>query len=413
MIERGNKMASKSLEKTQPLEGLKVLEFGSFIAGPFCTRLMADFGAEIIKIEPPTKGDPLRNWGVAKYKEKSLWWPVQARNKKCITLNLKEAEGISIVKKLVKEVDIVVENFRPGTMEKWGIGYNELKKINKSLIMVRISGFGQTGPYKDKAGFGSVGESIGGLRHITGYPDRPPTRIGVAIGDSLTAMFGVIGALMALHHRDNSEEKEGQFIDAALYESVFAIMESSLTEYMKVGAVRERTGTFLPGVAPSNNYPTKDGEWIVIGANSDNIFERLTKVIGMEHLLEDKRFLNHNARGANQKELDEIISEWTIKYTMDYIIEKMDEAGVPAGGIYDIEDIANDIHYQARDMILKVIDKKMGELYMPGIVPKMSETPGKVNWTGPELGEHNEEVYKNLLNIDENEYIRLKSKGVI
>lgn len=406
-------MTEKNLKENQPLKGIKVLEFGSFIAAPFCTRLMADFGAEVIKIESPTNGDPLRNWGLAKYKGKSLWWPIQARNKKSITLNLKEKESAEIVKNLVKEVDIVVENFRPGTMEKWGIGYEDLKEINPSIIMVRISGFGQTGPYKDKAGFGSVGESIGGLRYVTGYPDRPPTRIGVAIGDSLTAMFGVIGALMALHHRDKSPDKEGQFIDAALYESVFAVMESSLTEYMKVGAVRERTGTSLPSVAPSNNYPTKGGEWIVIGANSDNIFKRLTKVMDMEELAEDERFSTHNARGENQEEIDRIISEWTIKYDMDDIVSKMDEAGVPAGGIYSVEDIANDVHYYARDMILKVMDKQMGELYMPGVVPKMSETPGKVKWTGPELGEHNSEIYKDLLNIGDDQYSELKERGVI
>src|SRR5699024_2622742 len=406
-------MDSNNLKAKKPLEGIRVLEFGSFIAGPFCSRLMADFGAEVIKVESPENGDPLRSWGLAKYKGESLWWPIQSRNKKCITVNLKEVEGQEIIKRLVKEVDIVVENFRPETMEKWDIGYEDLREVNPSLIMVRISGFGQTGPYKDKAGFGSVGESIGGLRYVTGYADRPPTRVGVAIGDSLTAMFGVIGALMALHHRDNSPNREGQFIDAALYESVFAVMESSLTEYMKVGAIRERTGTFLPNVAPSNNYPTKEGQWIVIGANSDNIFKRLTNVMNMDELAEDERFSTHNARGINQKEIDSIISEWTKQFELKELENKLDEAGVPAGGIYSVEDIANDIHYQARDMILKVMDKKLGELYMPGIVPKMSETPGEVKWTGPELGEHNEEIYKELLNIDDEKYAILKEKGII
>ncbi len=387
-------MSSEEIKAKKPLEGIKVLEFGSFIAGPFCSRLMADFGAEVIRVEAPKSGDPLRNWGSAKYKGESLWWPTQSRNKKCITLNLKEKEGIEIVEELIQEVDIVVENFRPGTMENFGIGYEDLKKINPSIIMVRISGFGQTGPYKDKAGFGSVGEAIGGLRYVTGHPDRPPTRVGVAVGDSLTAMFGVIGALMALYHRDNSQDKEGQYIDAALYESVFAIMESSLTEYMKVGTIRERTGTSLPNVAPSNNYPTKNGEWIVIGANSDNIFKSLTQVMQMDELAEDERFSTHDARGANQKEIDKIISEWTKKFELKELETKLDKAGVPAGGIYSVEDIANDIHYQARDMILKVMDKNLGELHMPGIVPKMSKTPGEVKWTGPELGEHNEEIYK-------------------
>jgi len=404
------------LEKEQakrPLEGVKVLEFGSFIAGPFCSRLLADFGAEVIKVELPLHGDALRNWGSAKYEGKSLWWPIQARNKKCITLNLKQKEGQAIVKRLVKEVDIVVENFRPGTMEKWGIGYQDLKQINPSIIMVRISGFGQTGPYKDRAGFGSVGEAMGGIRHVTGYPDRPPTRIGVSIGDSLAGMFGVIGALMALHHRDHSENRAGQLVDTALYESVFAVMESSLTEYMKLGVTRERTGTSLPGVAPSNNYPTKSGKWIVIGANADNIFQRLAKVMDREELASDARFMNHNARGENQKELDEMIAAWTVNYELEELTEKLNNAGVPAGGIYTAEDISRDMHYQMRDMILKMTDKQLGDIHMPGIVPKLSETPGKVAWTGPELGEHNDEIYKGWLHFSEEEYATFQEKGII
>ncbi|WP_438804692.1 CaiB/BaiF CoA transferase family protein [Oceanobacillus saliphilus] len=406
-------MTFKNMKENKPLQDIKVLEFGSFIAGPFCSRLMADFGAEVIKVESPTNGDPLRNWGSAKYNGESLWWPIQARNKKCVTLNLKGKEGQEIAKQLVKESDIIVENFRPGTMEKWGLGYEELKEINPSIIMVRISGFGQTGPYKDKAGFGSIGEAMGGLKHITGYPDRPPTRVGVSIGDSLTAMFGVIGALMALHHRDRSPDRQGQLVDTALYESVFAVMESSLTEYMKVGAIRERTGTILPGVAPSNNYPTKCGKWIVIGANADNIFKRLTQVMNRQELSEDDRFSSHNARGKNQEELDAIISDWTATYELETLTQMLDEAGVPAGGIYNAEDIANDIHYQMRDMILKITDKKLGELHIPGIVPKLSETPGAVEWTGPELGEHNEEVYKGILKYNDKEYARLKESGII
>lgn len=406
-------MALEEMKTKKPLEGIRVLEFGAFIAGPFCTRLMADFGAEVIKVESPESGDALRDWGLAKFEGKSLWWPVQARNKKCITLNLKEKEGQDIIKELIKDIDIVVENFRPGTMEKWGLGYEDLKKINPSIIMVRISGFGQTGPYKDKAGFGSVGEAIGGIRHVTGYPDRPPTRVGVSIGDSLTAMFGVIGALMALHHRNSSPEREGQYIDAALYESVFAIMESSLTEYKKVGHIRERTGTFLPRVAPSNNYPTKDGKWIVIGANADNIFKRLASVMEMEELATDEKFISHDSRGDNQEELDQLIAEWTSNFNLKELTEKLDAQGVPAGGIYSAEDIADDIHYQMRDMILKVTDKNLGELHMPGIVPKLSETPGEVEWTGPELGEHNEEVYKDILGYDESQFADLKERGII
>ncbi|WP_236939288.1 CaiB/BaiF CoA transferase family protein [Evansella clarkii] len=406
-------MSLNEMEHKKPLEGVRVIEFGSFIAGPFCSRLLADFGAEVIKVETPNQGDPMRNWGLAKYKGKSLWWPIQSRNKKCITLNLKSQEGQRIAKDLVKEADIVVENFRPGTMEKWNLGYESLKKVNRKVIMVRISGFGQTGPYKDKAGFGSVGEAIGGIRNITGYPDKPPTRVGIAIGDSLASMFGVIGALMALHHRNQSPEYEGQFIDVALYESVFAVMESSITEYMKVGAVRERTGTILPGVAPSNNYPTKDGKWVVIGANADNVWKRLAEVMGMPELAEDSKFKDHNARGENQAELDMLIANWTKTFNLEDLVPLLDEAGVPAGGIYTVEDIANDIHYKMRDMILSVHDKELGELHIPGIVPKMSETPGKVEWTGPNLGEHNEEVYRNLLKYDKDKYDRLSQEGII
>lgn len=401
------------MEQKKPLEGVRVIEFGSFIAGPFCSRLLADFGAEVIKVESPTQGDPMRNWGLAKYKGKSLWWPIQSRNKKCITLNLKSDEGSKIAKDLIKDADIVIENFRPGTMEKWGLGYDALKEVNSKIIMVRISGFGQTGPYKDKAGFGSVGEAIGGIRNLTGYPDKPPTRVGIAIGDSLASMFGVIGALMALHHRNESPENGGQYVDVALYESVFAVMESSITEYMKVGAIRERTGTILPGVAPSNNYPTKDGKWVVIGANADNIWKRLASVMEIPGLSDDSKFKAHDGRGENQADLDLIIANWTKQYNLEDLVPLLDKAGVPAGGIYTVEDIANDLHYKMRDMILSVHDKELGELHVPGIVPKMSETPGGVEWTGPDMGEHNEEVYKHILNIDKEEYDRLIQKGII
>jgi crotonobetainyl-CoA:carnitine CoA-transferase CaiB-like acyl-CoA transferase len=279
--------------------------------------------------------------------------------------------------------------------------------------MVRISGFGQTGPYKDKAGFGSVGEAIGGIRYVTGFPDRAPTRVGISIGDSVAAMFGVIGALMAVHHRDQSPTKEGQFIDVALYEAVFALMESGITEYMKVGAVRERTGSTLPGIAPSNNYPTKDDKWIVIGANADNVWKRLAAAMKRPELAEDGRYNTHDARGEKQQELDELITEWTQTYTLEEIIPLLDEAGVPAGGIYSMEDIAKDVHYQLREMIVSVQDKELGELHVPGIIPKLSNTPGQINWTGPTLGEHNTDVYQGLLKFSEEEYKELQRKGVI
>jgi crotonobetainyl-CoA:carnitine CoA-transferase CaiB-like acyl-CoA transferase len=413
IVKGENKMLLNQFSQNQSLKGVRVIEFGSYIAGPFCTRLLADFGAEVIKIEPPEKGDPMRDWGLAKYKGKSLWWPIQSRNKKCITLNLRTAEGQEIAKNLVKEADIIVENFRPGTMEKWNLGYNELKKVNPSIIMVRISGFGQSGPYKDKAGFGSVGEAIGGIRYVTGYPDKPPTRVGISIGDSVAGMFGVIGALMALHHRDNSPTKEGQYIDVALYEAVFALMESGITEFMKVGAIRERTGSTLPGIAPSNNYPTKDDKWIVIGGNADNVWKRLAATIGQPELADDARYKTHVARGENQNELDKLIANWTKTKTLSELVPILDEAGVPAGGIYTMEDIANDMHYKVREMILSVEDKELGELHIPGIVPKLSETPGQINWTGPEIGEHNQEIYQELLNFSEDDYKQLQKKGVI
>lgn len=408
-----NKVPLNHLTKNKPLKNIRVIEFGSYIAGPFCGRLLADFGAEVIKVEPPDKGDPMREWGLAKYKGKSLWWPIQSRNKKCVTLNLHSTEGQEIAKRLIKEADIVVENFRPGTMEKWGLGYDELKKINPSIIMVRISGFGQTGPYKDKAGFGSVGEAIGGIRYVTGYPDQPPTRVGISIGDSVAALFGVIGALMAIHHRDNSPNREGQYIDVALYEAVFALMESGITEYMKVGAVRERTGSTLPGIAPSNNYPTKDEKWIVIGANADNIWKRLATAMGQPELGNDERYKTHEARGKHQEELDKLIATWTKTITFSELIPLLDQAGVPAGGIYSMEDIAKDVHYKIREMIVSIEDKELGELQIPGIIPKMSETPGQINWTGPSLGEHNQEIYQEVLKIPRDQYKELEEKRII
>lgn len=399
--------------KQQPLNGVRVIELGSYIAGPFCTRLLGDFGAEVIKIETPDKGDPMREWGISKFEGKSLWWPIQSRNKKCITLNLRDPEGQEIAKKLIQEADIVVENFRPGTLEKWGLGYEELKKVNPSIILVRISGFGQTGPYKDKAGFGSVGEAMGGIRYVTGFVDRAPTRVGISIGDSVAAMFGVMGALIALHHRNQSPNREGQYIDVALYEAVFALMESGITEFMKVGAVRERTGSTLPGIAPSNNYPTKDGKWVVIGANADNVWKRLATVIGTPGLVDDERYMTHNARGQCQEELDNMISQWTETYRLDELIPILDNAGVPAGGIYSMEDIAKDVHYKIREMIIPVEDKELGEIHIPGIVPKLSETPGQIHWTGPQLGEHNALVYKELLGFSDEEFQALLDKGVI
>jgi len=400
-------------DPVMPLEGVRVLEMGTLIAGPFCTRLLADYGACVIKVEPPGTGDPMRQWGVGVREDRSLWWTVQSRNKKCVTLDLRKPKGQEIARALAAKCDVLVENFRPGTMERWGLSYEELKKVNPGLIMVRISGFGQYGPYRDKAGFGSVAEAMGGLRYVTGYPELPPPRIGISIGDALASMFGVIGALNALYYRDAAGAGVGQCVDVALYEAVFALMESALPDYDKTGYVRERTGTILPKIAPSNTYPTRDGKWIVMGANADGVFRRLVSCMGRPELADDERFYSHLARGENQALLDDIIAEWTRQHDMQELILILDEAGVPAGPIYSIADIAKDPHYQAREMIQEVYDRMWETVKMPGIVPKFSLTPGVIKWSGPGLGEHNDEIYRQLLNMDRKQIESLRQEGVI
>lgn len=397
---------------SQSLEGVKVLELGSLIAGPFAGRLMAEFGADVLKVEPPEKGDPLRDWRHI-YKGTSLWWRLQSRNKKSITVDLKSEEGQEIIKSLIKECDILIENFRPGTLEKWNLGYEELSEINPGLVMVRVSGYGQTGPYRDKPGFGSVGESIGGLRHITGNPGLPPTRVGVSLGDSLAAMYSVIGAMMAIYHRDVTGTGKGQVIDVALYEAVFSLMEGSLPEFDKLGAIRERTGSALPGIAPSNTYQCRDGKYVVIGGNGDAIFKRLMIAIGRKDLAEDERFLTNSGRAANAEYLDKVIEDWTNTVDIETALQVLDEARVPAGPIYDIEDITKDPHYLSRDMIesFKLTDEE--SLKIPGVVPKMSETPGGTKWLGPELGQHTDEVMRNWLTYDDKKIQQLRDKGVI
>ncbi|MFG6117844.1 CaiB/BaiF CoA transferase family protein [Thalassobacillus sp. B23F22_16] len=396
----------------QSLEGIKVLEMGSLIAGPFAGRLMAENGADVIKVEPPKKGDPLRDWRHV-YEGTSLWWRLQSRNKKSITVDLKSEEGQEIIKSLIKECDILIENFRPGTLEKWNLSYEEVSAINPGLIMVRVSGYGQTGPYRDKPGFGSVGESMGGLRHLTGYPDQAPTRVGVSLGDSVAAMYAVIGAMMAIYHRDVKGAGKGQVIDVALYEAVFSLLEGALPEFDKVGAVRERTGTSLPGIAPSNTYECSDGKYIVIGGNGDAIFKRLMDVVGRPELGEDERYQSNSGRAADADFLDEVIEAWTKTVDFETALAKLDEARVPAGPIYSIEDIVKDPHYLSREMIQNF---QLGEgetLKVPGVVPKMSETPGETKWLGPELGQHTDEVMKDWLTYDEEKIAALKAQGII
>jgi len=391
-----------------PLAGVKVVEMGTLIAGPYCARLLAEFGAEVVKIETPGEGDPLRKWRKL-HEGNSLWWYAQARNKKSVAVNLRDPEGQAIVRALAKAADIVVENFRPGTMEKWGLGYAALSAANPGLVMVRISGFGQTGPYKDRPGFGAIGESMGGMRYITGYPDRAPVRVGISIGDSLAAMFGVIGALSALHHRAASGK--GQVIDVALYEAVFAMMESMLPEYGMGGYVRERSGAALPGIVPSNTYPCRDGKYVVIGANADSIFKRMMRAIGRADLAEDPALASNDGRVKRTAELDQVIGEWTARNDLDTVLEVLDKAQVPSGRIYSIADIAADLHYQARGMIERhaLGDK---EILLPGIVPKLSETPGTTLWIGPKLGEHTGEVL-GTLGYTEGEIAAMKKRGVI
>lgn len=375
-----------------PLHGLKVLELGQLVAAPFATRLLAEFGAEVIKVEPPEKGDPIRNW---RYVEDgtSLWWYVQSRNKKSITLNLGSEEDQELIRQLAKEVDIVVENFRPGRLEKWGIGYEDLKRVNPRIIMVRISGFGQTGPYRDKPGFGSVAEAMGGLRYLTGYPDRAPTRVGISLGDSIAGIYGALGALMAVYHRDINGG-QGQYIDVALYETIFSLMESMVPEYDRAGVVRERTGSTLPGIAPSNTYLTKDGKYVVIGGNGDGIFIRLMETVGRPELGTDERFSSNQKRSDHMEYLDGVIEEWTKGHDLKTVLEALDAAAVPAGPIYSIADIVEDMQFQMRGMIETMNVAGIGELKVPGIVPKLSETPGQIRWAGPKLGEHNDEIFE-------------------
>ncbi|MGG3467906.1 CaiB/BaiF CoA-transferase family protein [Neobacillus pocheonensis] len=394
------------------LEGLKVLEMGQLIAGPFASRLLAEFGAEVIKVESPATGDAIRSWRVVE-NGTSLWWYVQSRNKKSITIDLRQTEGQDLIRNLVKEIDILIENFRPGTMEKWGLSYEELKEINPLLIMIRVSGYGQDGPYKDKPGFGSIGEAMGGLRYITGYPDRPPTRVGISIGDSLSALYSVIGALMAVYHRDVNGTGEGQVIDVALYESVFSLMESMVPEFDRAGLVRERTGSTLPGITPSNTYMCADGKYVVIGANGDAIFKRLMYAMGREDVAEDLQFENNAKRSEHAEYLDGLIEGWTKSLPFLEVMEYLDKAKVPAGSIYSVEDIMHDPHYQARKMIQEVAVEGLGMLKMPGIVPKMSATPGGIEWAGPKLGQHTEDVLEEKLRLTDEKIRDLKEKGII
>jgi succinyl-CoA--D-citramalate CoA-transferase len=395
----------------RPLDDIRVLELGAFLAGPFCGQLLADFGAEVIKVEPPGKGDPMREWGRHRHNGRTLWWPILARNKKSITLDLRTAAGQTLARQLATQSDILLENFRPGTLEEWGLSYEALSELNPKLIMVRVSGFGQTGPYRDKAGFGSIGEAMGGIRSITGFADRPPTRIGISIGDSLAATFATVGALTALHQRERTGK--GQVVDIGIYEGVLALMESMIPEYQFTGHLRERTGNILPNVAPSNIYPTNDGGWFAIGANADQIFRRLAEAMGQPELADDPRYATHKARGDHQAELDDRIAAWTVNHSAEALQALMDTHGVPAGQIYTAREMLTDPHFQARNAIVKIADQHFGEFAMQNVVPKLSATPGGIDWTGPELGQHNQEIYQGILGLSDAALADLRERKVV
>lgn len=392
------------------LSGVRVLEAGQLLAGPFAATLMGDQGADVIKVEAPGAGDPMRAWG--RTDGKSLWWPVVGRNKRSVTLNLRETEGQELFLKLVAQADIVVENFRAGTFEKWGLSYERLKEVNPGIILVRVSGYGQTGPYSERAGYGSIGEAMGGLRYVLGDADRQPARAGISIGDSLAAMHACVGALSALQHRNNTGE--GQVVDASIYESVLAMMESLVTEWDVAQYQRERTGAILPNVAPSNVYPTKDGQLILIAANQDTVFSRLADAMGRpEWYAPGHEYSTHVGRGRAQAELDELISEWSATLVADELLEVMNSGGVPAGRIYKAADMLDDPHFVARESIVQVPDQTFGQLQMQNVVPKMSLTPGSIRWTGPDLGQHNDAVYGDLLGLSAEARAGLAERGII
>jgi formyl-CoA transferase len=395
---------------TLPLSDVRVIEMGQLLAGPFCAQLLGDFGAEVIKVEAPGEGDAMRGWGRIKRQGLSLHWPIIGRNKKSITLNLRSAQGQEIARKLLAQADVLVENFRPGTLERWGLSPEELWKVNRGLVVTRVTGYGQTGPYAPRAGFGVVGEAMGGLRYVTGDPATPPARVSVSIGDELAGTFAALGTLVALHHRQNTGR--GQVVDASLYESVFAMMEAIVPEWEIGGYQRERTGSILPGAAPSNVYPALDGS-VLIGGNRDTIFQRLTEVMGQPELAADPRFATHDARGANSGELDRIISAWSSPQESGHLLATLHEAGVPAGLIYRAKDMLEDPHFEARESIVRLKHEVLGDFPMQGVFPKLSETPGAVRALGPELGEHNADVYRDLLGLSDDEVAALRSDAII
>ena len=404
-------MGTESARRTGPLANIRVIEMGTMIAGPFCGQLLADHGAEVIKLEQPGVGDPMREWGKEKPHGKALFWPVLGRNKLSATLNAREAEGQAMVKELVMGADILLENFRPGTMERWGLSYENLSATNPKLIMIRVSGFGQTGPYAKRAGYGAIGEAMGGLRYTTGDPSLPPSRAGISIGDSLAATHACLGAMMALHQVHLTGK--GQVIDASIFESVLNMMENVVTDYDAGGYIRERTGSFLPKIAPSNIYPTKEDIWLVIGANQDSVWARMAEAMGRPELATDQRYATHGARGINQIELDELISDWTKDFPVAELEELLHKHGIPNGKINRAPEMLEDPQFRARDAIIRVYHPEFGNIAMQNVAPKLSETQGAVRHPGPKLGEHNNYVWGDLVGNSENDIADLRDRGII
>jgi formyl-CoA transferase len=395
----------------RPLKGLKVLEMGQLLAGPFCGSMLAGFGAEVIKIEKPKTGDPLRIWRKL-YKGTSLWWLSMGRNKKSITLDMTSPKGQEIAKKLAAKVDILIENFKPGTMEKWGMSFEELKKTNRGLIMVRVSGWGQTGPYSSRPGYANVAEGVGGMRYTSGYPDRPPVRTGTSIGDTLAGIHAALGALTAVYHRDVNGG-EGQMVDVAIYESIFNMMESTLAEYDKLGHIRERQGAKLEGIVPTSTYPTSDEKFIIIGGNGDSIFRRLMKAVGRADLAEHPEMQDNAGRVIHEAEIDQAITDWTLTKTYDQAYTEILKAEVPCGPVYSIADIIKDEQYNARG-IFETVEIEAGDtVKIPAVLPFLSETPGGTDWIGPKLGEHNEEIFRGFLEMSQGEYEDLQANEII
>ncbi|HEX7067940.1 MAG TPA: CaiB/BaiF CoA-transferase family protein [Candidatus Limnocylindria bacterium] len=402
-------------EATGPLRGIRVLELGNFVAAPTAGRLLAEFGAEVIKIELPRVGDEVRSWRLLKGNT-SMMWRAMARNKKSVTVDLRTPEGAALILSLVEHVDVVVENYRPGKLESWGLAPDVMRERNPALVVVRISGYGQTGPYRDRPGFGSVAESMGGIRYVTGYEDRPPTRMNISIGDTLAGMYGVIGALMGLLARERGLTTRGETVDVALTEAVFSVMESMVPEFSAYGVVRERAGNFISGVAPSGTYPCREGAWVVIGGNSDGIFRRFMTAIGRADLANDPRMRDNPGRAANGLELNDAISEWTRAHSVDEVMEVMTAANVPAGPIYSVADLMEDPHFKAREMFIErevPVDGGPQPVIFPGVVPKLEQMPGAVRWSGPELGEHTREVLGGILGLSDSELAELEQRRVV